>query len=421
MATTAHLALTLVEQSQSQKEVTVNEAFKRIDALLNTGVIDKDLSAPPGSPANGDLYIVGSSATGEWAGKEKQIAYYDQTWKFIQPRAGITLWVADEDALYRYNGTNWNPVIGNTLGGLTDVDITSPAQYDILQHDGTQFVNTSQPSNINRLGINATADAANRLAVKSAAILFDHNGSDSQVKVNKSASGSKASHLFQSNLSGRAEFGLIGNDDFTLKVSSDGTTFNESFVVDRTTGNIDFKKQISVSGSTFRRSVWIRPEMLRPSATSGCAPLAVVSMGAGKPDLQSFDFDASAIEYLEFSLPMPKSWNEGTVTAQYLWSHASTTTNFGIVWSLQGLACGDADSMNASFGSVANQVDTGGTADALYISPESPAVTIGGTPAENDMVFFRISRNATHVNDTLAVDARLHAIRLFITTNSLSD
>lgn len=421
MATTAHLALTLVEQSQSQKEVTVNEAFKRIDALLNTGVIDKDLTAPPVSPAAGDLYIVGTSATGAWSGKDKQIAYFDQTWKFIVPRAGITLWVSDEDALYRYNGANWNSVIGNTLGGLTDVDITAPAQYDILQHDGTQFVNTSTPSNISRLGVNATADATNRLAVKSAAVLFDHNGTDSQVKVNKSASGSKAAHLFQSNLSGRAEFGLIGNDDFTLKVSSDGTTFNESFVVDRTTGNIDFKKQISVSGSTFKRAVWVRPEMLRPSASSGCAPLAVISMGSGKPDVQSFDFDSAAQEYIEFALPMPKSWNEGAVTAQYLWSHTATTTNFGVVWGMQAVACGDTDSLNVSFGTAVNQVDTGGTADSLYISPETGAITIGGSPLENDMVFFRISRVATHGNDTLAVDARLHAVRLFITLNALSD
>ncbi|MFO1242124.1 MAG: DUF2793 domain-containing protein [Rickettsiales bacterium] len=315
MVTTAHIGLTLVEQSQSQKEVTVNEAFKRIDALLNTGVIDKDLTAPPSSPAAGDLYIVGSAATGAWASKDKKITYYDQGWKFIDPRQGVTLWVADEDALYRFNGTNWVAVIGNTLGGLTDVDITSPVQYDILQYDGTQFVNTH----------------------------------------------------------------------------------------------------------TFKRAVWIRPEMLRPSATSGCAPLAVVSMGSGKPDLQSFDFDANTQEFIEFALPMPKSWNEGTVTVQYLWSHASTTTNFGVVWNMQALACGDGDSLNASFGTAVSQLDTGGAADTLYISPESNPITIAGTPLENDMVFFRICRSATHGSDTLAIDARLHAIRLFLTMNALTD
>ena len=126
MAATAHLALTLVEQSQSQKEVTVNEAFKRVDALLNCGVIDKDLATPPGSPATGDLYIVAASPTGAWSGHAKEITYFDQVWRFITPRAGLTMWVIDEDALYRYTGSVWSLAIGNTLGGLSDVDITSP-------------------------------------------------------------------------------------------------------------------------------------------------------------------------------------------------------------------------------------------------------------------------------------------------------
>lgn len=421
MAASAHLALTLVEQSQSQKEVTVNEALKRIDALLNCGVIDKDLSTPPGSPATGDMYIIGVSPAGAWAGHAGEVTYFDQTWRFITPRAGLTLWVIDEDALYRYTGSVWSPAIGNTLGGLSDVDIASPAQYDILQHNGTVFINTNAPSNINRLGVNAAPDATNRLAVKSAAVLFDHNGSDSQVKVNKAASGNKASYLFQNNTSGRAEFGLIGSDDVSLKVSPDGATFTESFVVDRATGNIDFKKQISVSGSTFKRAIWITPDMLRPSASGGAAALAVISMGSGKPDVPSFDFDASAQETLEFSLPMPKSWDEGTITAQFLWSHASTATNFGVVWSLQAIAFGDGDSLNASYGAAISQADTGGATDTLYITPESSAVTIAGTPVENDLVFFRIARNATHGSDTLAIDARLHALRLYFNVNSLTD
>ena len=192
-------------------------------------------------------------------------------------------------------------------------------------------------------------------------------------------------------------------------------------VVDRTTGNLDFKKQISVSGSTFKRAIWITTDMLRPSASSGAAALATNAMGSGKPDLLSFDFDASTQETLEFALPMPKSWDEGTITAQFLWSHASTTTNFGVVWSLQAVAMSDGDTINASFGTAVSQADTGGTADTLYISPESTAVTIAGTPAENDLVFFRIARNATHGSDTLAIDARLHAMRLFINVNSLTD
>ena len=107
MANTAHLGLTLVEQAQAQKEVTVNTALKRIDSLLNAGVIDKDLATPPGGPSEGDVYIVAGSATGDWAGHEGEIAYFDQLWRFIVPNEGVTLWVSDEDTLYSYDGSSW--------------------------------------------------------------------------------------------------------------------------------------------------------------------------------------------------------------------------------------------------------------------------------------------------------------------------
>lgn len=109
MTTTTNLSLTLVEQAQAQKEVTVNAALVRLDALMNRGAQDKDLATPPGSPSAGDLYIVGNSATDDWAGKEGQIAYYEQLWRFIVPNAGMRIFVADEGTLYAYDGTNWLP------------------------------------------------------------------------------------------------------------------------------------------------------------------------------------------------------------------------------------------------------------------------------------------------------------------------
>ena len=107
MATTTHLGITLVEQAQAQKEVTVNTAFRRLDALMNTAVIDKDLTTPPGSPDDGDLYIVATGATGDWNDKDGQIAYFDQIWRFIVPNEGMQLWVADEDVSYVFDGSNW--------------------------------------------------------------------------------------------------------------------------------------------------------------------------------------------------------------------------------------------------------------------------------------------------------------------------
>lgn len=130
MTTTSNIGITLVEAAQAQKEVTVNEAFTRIDALLNTGAMDKDLATPPNSPATGDLYIVAASnATDAWEGKEAKLTYYDQIWRFISPRAGMAVWVNDEEKLYRFNGTVWLEQTSNGggggSGGVQDGEVTA--------------------------------------------------------------------------------------------------------------------------------------------------------------------------------------------------------------------------------------------------------------------------------------------------------
>ena len=88
------------------------------------------------------------------------------------------------------------------------------------------------------LGINATPDATNRLAVASPAVLFSHASSGVQVKVNKHSSGDTASFIFQTGFSGRAEFGTAGDDKLHLKLSPDGSTWAEALVADPATGRI---------------------------------------------------------------------------------------------------------------------------------------------------------------------------------------
>jgi hypothetical protein len=104
-----------------------------------------------------------------------------------------------------------------------------------------------------------------------------------------------------------------------------------------------------------------------------------------------------------------------------VWSHASTTTNFGVVWSLEAVAISDADAIAAAYGTAQTSTDTGGTTDTAYFGPESAAITIAGTPANEDVVCFRVSRVTSNGSDTMAIDARLHGIVLYITTNAETD
>ncbi len=72
-------------------------------------VKDRDLEAPPESPASGDTYIVAASATGAWATKEGQVAIWDgSAWVFGVPRAGWVAYIEDEEKLSAFKVGGWS-------------------------------------------------------------------------------------------------------------------------------------------------------------------------------------------------------------------------------------------------------------------------------------------------------------------------
>lgn len=172
---------------------------------------------------------------------------------------------------------------------------------------------------------------------------------------------------------------------------------------------------------TGRHEIPIMAGSMTPSVTGGCAALAAIASAANQPDITTLNFDTTTQEYAQFSIPMPKSWNRGTITFAPIWSHPSTTTNFGVAWNLQAVAISNDDPIAVPFGTAQLSVDTGGTTNDLYIGPESAAITVAGTPAIGDTVFFRVSRVVGDAGDNLAVDARLHGIVIYVNTNAADD
>jgi hypothetical protein len=139
MSETVHLALPYIAAAQAQKHVTHNEALRILDALVMLAVKDRDLSAPPGSPADGDRYLVNPAGTGAFAGKDNQIAHYrDGAWDFRAPQAGWICYVEDEDIAILFDGTDWLPLLG-----------ASP-----------------ELQNVALLGLGTTADAANPFSAR---------------------------------------------------------------------------------------------------------------------------------------------------------------------------------------------------------------------------------------------------------------
>lgn len=208
MSNSPNLALPYIAASQAQKHVTHNDAVALLDGLLQLSVISRSLATPPASFADGNRFLVAASPSGDWVGQAGMIALRNAgQWQFLTPRKGFVLWVEAESLLLVFDGVNWAP----------------PPPPQALQ-------------NLTLLGVNATADATNKLAVSSAAALFSHVGNGVQVKLNKNAAGDTASLLYQTGFSGRAELGTAGDDGFHLKVSADGAAWKEALVVDAATG-----------------------------------------------------------------------------------------------------------------------------------------------------------------------------------------
>ncbi len=74
----------------------------KIGAMMQISVIDRDLTAAPSTPANGDTYIVAASATGVWAAKDGQIAVWRSplaAWEFYVPKNGWQAVILDESKM----------------------------------------------------------------------------------------------------------------------------------------------------------------------------------------------------------------------------------------------------------------------------------------------------------------------------------
>jgi hypothetical protein len=126
-------------------DVDLRKMLRAFDVLPQAAVTSKTLTAPPGSPVNGDRYIIAASPTGAWAGQAKSIAVWTTDnpatpsglWEFYAPKTGWLVYNAADTTFYYYSGTAWVSLgtSSTTLAALTDVLLTSPANNDVLHYD----------------------------------------------------------------------------------------------------------------------------------------------------------------------------------------------------------------------------------------------------------------------------------------------
>ncbi len=213
-----NLAMPFLMPSQAQKHVTHNEALRTLDFVVQLAVKGFDATTPPATPADGEIWALGAAPTGDWAGRAGLLAArFDSYWMFLVPRPGWRAYGLDDGSLRVWSGTAWDRPSLDDLDGI---------------------------------GIGMAHDATNRLAVAATATLLSHAGSDHRLILNKAADIDTASLVFQSGWSGRAEMGLAGNTDFSVKVSPDGGTWVEALRVNAATGATAALAGFQIGGQT---------------------------------------------------------------------------------------------------------------------------------------------------------------------------
>ena len=189
-----------------------------------------------------------------------------------------------------------------------------------------------------------------------------------------------------------------------------GTPANNNYLVSR------FDK-------TGKKSMPIPAAAIRPTITAGCATYTGFETTAGRPDIKGLDFDGSSIEHAQFDIALPKSFDfaTGTITFEAYWTSKTNTGTETVLWELAAVAVTPGDTIDVAFGTFVGPAADANTSavEEQQATAESGAVTIAGSPANGDMIYFDIRRDPT--TDTMTEDATLIGLKLFLTTLTGND
>jgi hypothetical protein len=137
MTISNRLGITEMEATQNNRSVTVNEAIAVLEGFA--GYIQAKSvgdNSPPGSPAEGDIYIVGTAGTGAFSGHNEQVAiYYNAAWLFRPPIEGFLVYAQDENAWYKYDGADWVSTLGGSGTSASISDYRANVADRLLETD----------------------------------------------------------------------------------------------------------------------------------------------------------------------------------------------------------------------------------------------------------------------------------------------
>lgn len=231
---------------------------------------------------------------------------------------------------------------------------------------------------------------------------------------------SKVRHIFPNGAVGSVGVGLNGgstNGFYSIGTNNPGAAANGALVWQWDTGGVkDASANIWQVGG--KHLLPLPAAAWRAQTTNGAAWYSA-ELATNKQMVQGWAFDAATDEFIQLSMPMPKSWNEGTFTARLRWYAPSGTGN--VVWGVQALCVGDDDALDAAWGTAVTVTDAITATGDMMVTAETGAITAAGSPAEADTLWLRVYRDANNGSDTFSADAVLLEVELFPALNGAND
>lgn len=295
------------------------------------------------------------------------------------------------------------PAVTGTLAALSLAQTWSAAQT-FINSSGIKIQDTDASHTLGIVGgSNLTGDRTLTLTTGDASRSFTMSG-DISFAANFTTSGANALTLT-----------TTGTTNVTLPTTGTLATTDASSLASGTLSDARLSAAATPYG---KQAIPLPADAWLPATTNGAA---LETITGTNNERRVLSFDTSTQETAYCGIRMPKQWNESTLTFDVDWEHPSTTTNFGVVFELSAVAISNDDPADPAFGTAQTVTDTGGTTNDHYTSPESSAITAAGTPAENDYLMLRLRRVPANGSDTLAVDARIKNVNLYVTTNAGND
>lgn len=128
------------------------QLLRGLDALVQCKVKSATTAAQPGSPADGDTYLLPTSSTGaSWAGKDGKIARYSTiaaAWEFYTPQNGWETYAQDTGTKWRRVSSAWtsNLTVNGAFSATRNVAPIATDQASLITANAVNWLSGGSPT-----------------------------------------------------------------------------------------------------------------------------------------------------------------------------------------------------------------------------------------------------------------------------------